>query len=487
MLTSSSSNALTEMPMIPIFLHTKYRLKDLLLIFSTLLIFYLIFLLHHLHTPNNSFNPNPNFSKTPSIPTNLTISHLFFSIAASSSSFSARLRYINLWYKPNSTNAVVFVDNPISSSTLNVTSSPRILVSSDTSKFPYSFPSGRRSAIRIARVVKDTFELVENVNFSDTRWFIFGDDDTVFVAENLVRVLSKYDSEKWYYVGYNSESYEQNEKYSFDMAFGGGGFALSAPLAKGLARVLDSCLMRYPHLYGSDSRVFACVAELGVRLTREPGFHQVDVRGDLFGILSAHPLSPLLSLHHLDAVEPLFPGMTRIQAVDHLFKAVHADPARILEQTVCYDKSNLLTVSVAWGYSVQVFEGNELLPDLLSLQPTFRPWRRGKNVAAKYMFNTRVFPSDPCKRPVVFFLQNVLSSRDGIWTEYVRNDIMDCVRSNHTKNLVKIRVFSQKLAFDAEQLKAPRWPCCDISSPINETMIIGIRQCGYDELISMKT
>lgn len=471
------------MPVVSRFLHTQNRVKDLLLLFSTLVIFYLIFHLHHIHTPTNSFNPNPNFTKTPSISNNLSISHLFFSIAASSSSFSQRVHYINLWYKPDSTNAVVFLDNPISGSV----SSPPLLISSDTSNFPYSFPSGRRSAIRIARIVKDVFDLVKNVNFSETRWFVFSDDDTVFFTDNLVRVLSKYDCEKWYYVGYNSESYEQNEKYSFDMAFGGGGFALSAPLAKGLARVLDSCLMRYPHLYGSDARVFACVAELGVRLTHEPGFHQVDVRGDLFGILSAHPLSPLLSLHHLDAVEPLFPGMTRIQGVDHLFKAVHADPARILEQTVCYDKSNLLTVSVAWGYAVQVFEGNELLPDLLSLQPTFRPWKRGKNVFAKYMFNTRVFPSDPCKRPVVFFLQNVLSSRDGIWTEYVRHDIANCARSKPTKKLVKIRVFSQKLAFDTEQLKAHRRPCCDISSPINETMIIGIRQCGYDELISMKT
>lgn len=151
-------------------------------------------------------------------------------------------------------------------------------------------------------------------------------------------------------------------------------------------------------------------------------------------------------------MEPLFPGLTRIQAVDHLFKAVNADSARILEQTVCYDKSNLLTVSVAWGYAVQVFEGNELLPDLFSLQRTFRPWRRGKNVSASYMFNTRGNPSDPCKKPDVFFLQNVLSSRDGIWTEYTRHNVRKCVRSNPTKELVKIRVFSQKLAVDVEQV-----------------------------------
>lgn len=32
---------------------------------------------------------------------------------------------------------------------------------------------------------------------------------------------------------------------------------------------------RYPGLYGSDDRIQACMAELGVPLTREPGFHQV--------------------------------------------------------------------------------------------------------------------------------------------------------------------------------------------------------------------
>lgn len=106
---------------------------------------------------------------------------------------------------------------------------------------------------------------------------MFGDDDTVFFVDNLVGVLSKYDHRKWFYVGSWSESYEQNEEHSFDMAYGGGGFAISAGLARILATVLDSCLMRYGHLYGSDERIYSCVAELGVGLTREPGFHQVVV------------------------------------------------------------------------------------------------------------------------------------------------------------------------------------------------------------------
>lgn len=102
-----------------------------------------------------------------------------------------------------------------------------------------------------------------------------GDDDTVFVAENLVRVLQKYDHEQFYYIGSSSESHLQNIHFSYNMAYGGGGFAISFPLAKELEKMQDRCIQRYPGLYGSDDRIQACMAELGVPLTKEPGFHQV--------------------------------------------------------------------------------------------------------------------------------------------------------------------------------------------------------------------
>ena len=59
------------------------------------------------------------------------------------------------------------------------------------------------------------------------------------------------------------------------MAFGGGGYALSYPLAKAMAKNMDLCLKRYPFLYGSDLILQFCIADLGVPLTHEPGFHQV--------------------------------------------------------------------------------------------------------------------------------------------------------------------------------------------------------------------
>lgn len=102
-----------------------------------------------------------------------------------------------------------------------------------------------------------------------------GDDDTVFFPENLVRVLSKYDHREMYYIGGSSESVEQDVMHGYETAFGGGGFAVSYGLACELVGILDGCINRYHNYYGSDEKVSACVAELGVPLTKEPGFHQV--------------------------------------------------------------------------------------------------------------------------------------------------------------------------------------------------------------------
>ncbi|ONK55208.1 uncharacterized protein A4U43_UnF6410 [Asparagus officinalis] len=80
---------------------------------------------------------------------------------------------------------------------------------------------------------------------------------------------------------------------------------------------------------------------------------KVDLRGDLFGMLNAHPLAPPVSLHHLDTVDPLYPGKNRLEGLKHLFEAIDADPGMVFQQIICYDNSNLLTVSVSWGYAVQ--------------------------------------------------------------------------------------------------------------------------------------
>lgn len=200
-----------------------------------------------------------------------SIDHLVFGIASTGTSWPKRNEYAKLWWN-KTMKGCVFVDNLPPEDNTGGIFLPPLCVSEDTSQFPFTYkPGGLRSAIRVARVVKETVAL----NYSGVRWYVFGDDDTVFFPENLVKTLSKYDHRLWYYVGAYSESYEGTQTFGFGMAFGGGGFAISSSLAKVLAKVFDSCIQRYSHLYGSDARVYSCIAELGVGLTYEPGFHQV--------------------------------------------------------------------------------------------------------------------------------------------------------------------------------------------------------------------
>ncbi|KAK6134888.1 hypothetical protein DH2020_031372 [Rehmannia glutinosa] len=449
-----------------------FMIVSCLLCMTYLLTFFSIF-------PNTRTPHVSTFSQGSSSPTSLE--HVVFGIASNEKSWSSRKNYVRLWWRPNGTRGCVFLEKAMTIDRDDASSLPPVCVSEDTSRFRYTYRNGLRSAIRVARVVSETVAL----NHSNVRWFVFGDDDTVFFPENLVKTLSKYDHGLWYYIGTNLESYAQNKIFSYEMAFGGAGFAISYPLAKVLAKVFDSCLDRYPHLYGSDGRIHACLAELGVSLTHEPGFHQMDIRGSMFGFLASHPVRPLVTLHHWEAMEPIFPKMTPIKALEHLFQAVNIDSQRIMQQTVCYDRWFSWTISVSWGYAVQVFPHHVFLPDAIRTQETYIPWKRGGGVNDLYIVDTLGYHPDPCRRPIVFFFHNASSGKDGITSTYRMMSSENCTFGRASpRKLEEIRVFSHKLELDNKQIQAPRRHCCDVlPSKADTLMEIAIRECGDEELI----
>ncbi|XP_074379825.1 uncharacterized protein LOC141720997 isoform X2 [Apium graveolens] len=431
--------------------------KIIIFISSTILIIYLTvsFILvsktnsklPHYHLNLQDISPLEDISSATSL------DHIVFGIASNKVSWNSRKEFVRLWWKPKQMRGCVFLDYNRTSSDQDDQDDllPPLCMSADTSRFLYTYRGGLRSAIRVARVVSETVAL----NHTNVRWFVFADDDTVFFPENLVKVLSKYDHELWYYIGSNSESFTQNRFFSFNMAYGGAGFAISYPLAKVLAKTFDSCIERYPYLYGSDGRISACLAELGVTLTKEPGFHQVDMKGDVFGLLAAHPVAPLISLHHLDIVNPIFPYMpSSLKALEHLYEAAKHDPHRIIQQTVCYDVYFSWTVSVSWGYAVQVYARNVPLPYLLRAQRTFRPFKRGRHINNNFNLDMREYESDRCRRAVVFYMDQVSSEKDEIQSVY-RNNIlqsrsMKLIHANCSRipasplDLQEIRVYSNK-------------------------------------------
>lgn len=200
----------------------------------------------------------------------LSLNHLMFGIAGSSQLWERRKELVRLWWKPSQMRGHVWLEEQVSPQEGD-DSLPPIILSEDSSRFRYTNPTGHPSGLRISRIAMESFRL----SLPGVRWFILGDDDTIFNVNNLLAVLSKYDPSEMVYVGNPSESHSANSYFSHNMAFGGGGIAISFPLAEALSRIHDDCIDRYPKLYGSDDRLHACITELGVPLSKEPGFHQV--------------------------------------------------------------------------------------------------------------------------------------------------------------------------------------------------------------------
>lgn len=201
------------------------------------------------------------------------ISHILFGIGASAKTWPKRSPYIEQWWVPNATRGFLWLDEEPKE---KIGSIP-YRVSEDWTRFKYS---SSQSAVRIARIVLESFKL----GLPNVRWFVMGDDDSVFFTDNLVSVLARYDHDQMYYIGGNSESVEQDVMHAYDMAFGGGGFAVSYPLAARLVNIFDGCLDRYYRFYGSDQRVWACISEVGVPLTQQDGFHQVRMTCRLWNV-----------------------------------------------------------------------------------------------------------------------------------------------------------------------------------------------------------
>jgi Protein of unknown function, DUF604 len=188
---------------------------------------------------------------------------------------------------------------------------------------------------------------------------------------------------------------------------------------------------------------------------------QVDVRGDVYGMLAAHPVAPLVSLHHLDYVKPIIPSKpSQLESLQALFSAYQVDPARILQQAFCYDydhtgakAGSVLSVSVSWGYTVQVYPWVVSPYELETPLQTFKTWRSFSD--GPFIFNTRPV-GDACAQPSIFFLDGVLQKEsDGSITQYTRRALeveggaakakCEKARFSAGAGIERVRVFAPKM------------------------------------------
>ncbi|PQP94795.1 uncharacterized protein Pyn_20472 [Prunus yedoensis var. nudiflora] len=235
----------------------------------------------------------------------------------------------------------------------------------------------------------------------------------------------------------------------------------------------DECLERYPKLYGSDDRLHACITELGVPLTREPGFHQCDIRGNAHGLLSSHPIAPFVSVHHVEAVDPFYPGFSSLQSLKLFTQAMRLQPTSFLQRSICYDRRRRLTFSVSVGYVVQVFPSIVLPRDLERSEHTYSAWN-GISHRNEFDFDTK----DPyrCYETGECYIGLIVRPRA---KDDFKRKVLCFPRFRVLRNLRKIQVLGYPLT--KKWHLVPRRLCCKLNQTSEEVLRLTVGQCakGY--------
>lgn len=148
--------------------------------------------------------------------------------------------------------------------------------------------------------------------------------------------------------------------------------------------------------------------------------------GNVFGLLAAHPVTPLVSLHHLDLLKPIFPKMDRVESLKRLKGPIGLDSAALMQQSICYDKRRRWTVSVSWGFAVQIVRGFLRARDIEVPARTTLNWYRNSDKNG-YTFNTRPLFEHKCQKPFVYYMSEARfnSNTSKTVTEYVLDRVQN--------------------------------------------------------------
>ncbi|KAG6632423.1 hypothetical protein CIPAW_13G158400 [Carya illinoinensis] len=395
-------------------------------------------------------------SSTPIItnsPTN--VSHIVFGMVGSMNTWKYKKPYIEAWWRPHITWGYLFLDVAPTPEfqTLPSTSTP-FCVNENINKLKVYPKIVRPVQVQMVRTIMETFRQGDE----DVRWYVMADDETVLFVDNLVEVLAKYNHSIYYYIGSNSECVESNFDFSFEMAFGGAEYALSNPLVQALATKLDNCVERYlfvtiPNMAMKQILLYM-VFHHKLSLVGICDYRLIYTMTCMSRLLSTHPQSPFLSLHHIDTINPIFPTMNCSESINHFMKAAKVDQSRLLQQTICYHRPSNWSFSMSWGYSAYIYQN--ILPRSSLWRPleTFRP------------------------PPHAFFLDSIeyYTQQNQIVTTYIRRSVHGLPACSFTGNhsadaITKIQIGGRD--------------CCDILYTTSKNVTeVKYRPCGKDEVIA---
>ncbi|KAI3988482.1 hypothetical protein MKX01_026296 [Papaver californicum] len=178
--------------------------------------------------------------------------------------------------------------------------------------------------------------------------------------------------------------------------------------------------------------------------------------------------------------------MTQLDSVKMLMdNAYKREPGRTLQQSVCYDSKRDWSISVSWGYTVQIYPYFLSAQELCTPLQSFRTWSTwSENL---FTFNVRPVDSDPCEGPFIFFLDKLVKGRRretvSTYKSYFDQIGMKCYHPKYVAAMkVKTVVIPSSTMENNQWLKGPRRQCCEIrngnSADDKENVIrMKIRKC----------
>lgn len=127
-----------------------------------------------------------------------------------------------------------------------------------------------------------------------------------------------------------------------------------------------------------------------------------------------------MSIHHVEAVNPFYPGLSSLDSLKLFTKAMKAEPKSFLQRSICYDHARHLTFSVSLGYVVQVLPNIVLPRELERSERTYSAWN-GISQTNEFDFDGREPYKSVCKGPTLFFLKDTRREGNVSWGSYVRD------------------------------------------------------------------
>lgn len=126
----------------------------------------------------------------------------------------------------------------------------------------------------------------------------------------------------------------------------------------------------------------------------------------------------------MEYVDPFYPGLSSLDSLKLFTKAMKTEPRSFLQRSICYDRERHLTFSVSLGYVVQVFPNIVLPRELERSEHTYVAWNKLGH-PQEFDHDTRKSYKSVCKKPVLFFLKDVMKDGNATLGSYSRAKAKD--------------------------------------------------------------